>query len=222
MVIKHCSFEHKGGWYHYRVHQKKCGLLNVNGYKDLNLFLDNTFKTCPHDLFFYGPRSSLLRFDLKNLDLRQIIGHEVSSLAGAGLKLNNNRFKTAHSKVQVFMLENDANTIAIEVPIWLFPNELEGYSQIFNTKDALTGHIDILRVEGDRIWVWDYKPNAHREKYASTQVYFYALMLSKRTNINLSRFRCGYFDRNHSYIFNPDSCEIGKNKRVLKFFRKGL
>ncbi|MBU4503046.1 MAG: PD-(D/E)XK nuclease family protein [Nanoarchaeota archaeon] len=76
----------------------------------------------------------------------------------------------------------------------------------------MTGHIDILRIEDEKIWVWDYKPNAHKEKYASTQTYFYALMLSKRTGIPLDDFRCGYFDQNHAFAFKPEEKIISNIK----------
>lgn len=220
MVIKHCSFDHKGGWYHYRIHQPKIDLLENNGYKSLKTYLHRLFDDCPSYPFFSGPRSSALKFNLKGLDLRQIQGHEVSGLASFGLDINKNRFKTNHSRVQVFMLERDNKTLAVEVPIWLHPDELDGYSKIFKSSEPLTGHIDVLRLEGDKLWVWDYKPNAHKEKYAATQVYFYALMLAKRTNINLGSFRCGYFDNNRAYIFDPNRCLIHKNKGLRSFLEK--
>jgi len=102
------------------------------------------------------------------------------------------------------MLENDGTTLAMEIPIWLMPNELAGYKTLFKSEEILTGHIDILRVEDGKIWIWDYKPNANKEKYATTQTFFYALMLSKRTGIDLDKFRCGYFDQNFSYVYKPE------------------
>ena len=134
----------------------------------------------------------------------QIIGHEVNDLCGMGLKINKNKYKTNHLKVQSFMLENDDKTVAVEIPLWVEKDELKNFQGIFNSNEPLTGHIDILRVENENIWVWDYKPNAFEEKYAATQVFLYALMLSKRTNIPLSRFRCGYFDETYAFIFKPE------------------
>lgn len=108
----------------------------------------------------------------------------------------------------MFMLENDANTIAMEIPLWLHEHELEEYEKIFSCKTPLTGHIDLVRIENGKIWIWDYKPNAHLEKYAATQTYFYAYMLSKRTGIPLSEFRCGYFDAVNTYVFDPNVCKV--------------
>jgi len=92
----------------------------------------------------------------------------------------------------------------VEVPIWIKKDELNNFNGIFDSDEPLTGHIDILRIEDGKIWVWDYKPKAFDEKYAATQVFFYSLMLSKRSGIPLSRFRCGYFDERYAFIFKPE------------------
>lgn len=200
MVIKHQSFKH-GWFYHYRVHLLKTQELCIKGLEPLKDYLNSLFNNCPDDYFNIGPRSSELKFNL-NFNIKKITNHEVCSLADIGLNLD--EYKTAHSKVQIFMLQNDNKTLAVEVPLWLLPNELEFAKQHLNYNQPLTGHIDALRIEDSKIWIWDFKPNAHKEKYASTQVYFYALMLSKRTNIPLDNFMCGYFDEKLAYIFKPE------------------
>ncbi|MBS3162655.1 PD-(D/E)XK nuclease family protein [Candidatus Woesearchaeota archaeon] len=216
MVIKKVSFKH-GWWYFYRIHEPKTDQLTKQ-FPELKYFLYDVFNNCPHDYFAVDPRSSKLHFNLSNLNLKPIQNHEVNILAKNGLETNANRFTTAHPKVQMFMLEEDSSTIAIEVPLWLHANELSGYEKIFNSKNPLTGHIDALRVEDDKIWIWDYKPNAHKEKHASTQTFFYAYMLSKRTQIPLENFRCGYFDSNNTYVFNPEKCKVPKvlQEKLLK------
>ena len=59
--------------------------------------------------------------------------------------------------------------------------------------------------------------NAINEKYASTQVLFYALMLSKRTGIPLEYFRCGYFDNLNCYLFKPEDCSLPQLKSIQEF-----
>jgi len=206
MVIKQTSFKH-GWWYFYRVHLTKTKDL-TQPFPALNEFLLKVFDDCPHDHFEVEPRSSKLRFPLSSLNLQHISQHELTELTKLGLEHNATRYKSNHSKVQLFMLENDQNTIAIEVPLWLHPEELKNYEQLFNCKTPLTGHIDALRIEDDKIWIWDYKPNARKEKYAATQVYFYAYMLSQRTNIPFENFRCGYFDNINTYVFDPNHCNL--------------
>lgn len=207
-MIKRVAFKH-GWYYHYRVHNVKSETLLNNGLASLKQFLEDVFDNCPNDYFKSGPRGSSLKFKLPNLNIKCITGHEISALAELGLKENAERFKSNHSKVQMFMLENDTNTIAMEVPIWLEATEIDGYDKMFNSNEPLTGHIDVLRVNDGKVWVWDYKPNAHKEKYADTQTYFYALMLSKRTGLPLEMFRCGYFDKNYAFVFKPE--EVSKN-----------
>src|SRR3989339_1649221 len=216
MVIKKVSFKH-GWWYFYRVHEPKTKQLTKQ-FPELKTFLYDVFENCPHDYFSLEPRSSKLTFNLNNLNIQPVLNHEVNILAKNGLENNAKRFTTAHPKVQMFMLEEDSNTIAIEVPLWLQPTELDHYENIFNSKNPLTGHIDALRIEDDKIWIWDYKPNAHLEKYASTQTFFYAYMLSKRTQIPLENFRCGYFDSKNTYVFNPEICKVPKiiQQKLLK------
>ncbi|MBS3167062.1 PD-(D/E)XK nuclease family protein [Candidatus Woesearchaeota archaeon] len=216
MVISHTALDHKGGRYFYRLHNLKIANLCQN-YPKLKDYLYDMLKNCPNNYFNEGPRSSTLKFNLENLNQKYISNHETGSLTKFGLEENAKRYKTSHSKVQVFMLENDFKTIAVEIPIWLSPTELECYQELFNSEKPLTGHIDLLRIEDDKIWVFDYKPNAEKEKFASTQIYFYALMLSKRTGIPLENFRCAYFDQNHCYAFKPEDISLKQPIKITEF-----
>ncbi|MBI2663509.1 PD-(D/E)XK nuclease family protein [Candidatus Woesearchaeota archaeon] len=215
MVIKQTSLNHKGGFYFYRIHSEKLNHL-CNGFGKLNDFLFNMFENCPDEYFNSGPRSSMLRFKL-DFDTKVVQGHEICDLASHGLLQNKDRYNSNHIKVQSFLIENDSKTIAVEVPIWMYNNEVDYYTDLFKTIQPLTGHIDILRMENDKIWIWDYKPNSHNEEFASTQIYFYALMLSKRTGIDIEKFRCGYFDENYAYMFKPSNNILLKNKRIKEF-----
>ena len=200
MGIRHTSLNH-GWFYHYRIHMPKTEKLCNNGLSSLQVFMEKMLTTCPDHYFQSGPRGSALRFDIETKKVR-IDGHEVCRLAELGLK--HGRYKTAHSNVEVYMLENDLKTIGVELPIWLLPHEMELYRKFFDCEEPLTGHIDILRIEEDSIWIWDYKPNAEKEKHAGCQLLFYAIMLSKRTGIPIERFRCGYFDENSAFLFKPE------------------
>ena len=216
-MIRQIGFDHKGGWYHYRIHTLKLSELCKDRLFSLRQFLEEMFKDCPHEYFQLGPRSSALKFKLDSLDLKHVKNHDLCGWTLHGLEKNGERYKTAHSKVQVFMLENDSKTVAVEVPLWLESEEVEFYQSLFKTSEPLTGHIDLLRIEGDQVWVLDYKPNARREKFAATQTYFYALMLSKRTKIPLEKFRCGYFDSDDCYLFRPSECALPKFKTMADF-----
>lgn len=88
------------------------------------------------------------------------------------------------------MLVNDSATVAVEVPGYLHPHEAPD----LQLTGALTGHIDVLQIRGNKVWILDYKPEAKREKRAKYQIYLYARALSVRTGIPLSRFALAYFD----------------------------
>jgi hypothetical protein len=210
-MIKHTSLSH-GWFYHYRMHVPKTARLCCNGFSSLGAFMEKMLEACPDHYFTSGPRSSALRFDVNTQHIR-VDGHEVSKLAELGLR--HGSYRTAHSNVEVYMLERDTNTIAVEVPIWLLPGELEMYHSLFDCEEPLSGHIDILRVEDDLIWIWDYKPNAEKEKYANCQLLFYALMMSKRTGIPLEKFRCGYFDDKTAFVFKPQMEQLPISCKAL-------
>jgi hypothetical protein len=204
-MILSSSMSHGGGGnYHFRIHKQKVDSLCESKFKNLIDYLVSVRTDCPKEYFLEGPRSSSLKFKVP-AEIKEIT-HEVSSLARMGL--DSDYYDNAHMNVQMFMLSFDNKTLAIEVPLWLTKNELACFKDIFKSDLALSGHIDLIRLENDKIWIWDYKPNARKEKYASTQTYFYALMLSKRTSLDMSNFMCGYFDDMNVYIFDPSTIKI--------------
>ena len=199
-MIKQSYLQHPGGLYFYRVHNIK--LNRLSSHTRLKSYLNDMFTKCPNEYFNGGPRSSMLRFRLDGLDVKSVSGHEVNALASNALKHNGE--DSNHAKVESHMLENDDNTVAVEVPLWLQPDEIDNFKELFKENRPLTGHVDVLRIEDKNIWIWDYKPNASRERFAATQIFFYALMMSKRTGINLENFRCGYFDERQAFMYKPE------------------
>lgn len=197
-MIQHAAFNH-GLWYHYRVHTPRTQTL-LTDFPDLHQFLSSMFQDCPHQKFLSGPRSSKLRIEVPVVKT-EIRGHEICSYAASSLLFSTER--TPHTKVELGLLAADAKTICVEVPLWLDCHELDDYEHLFASQEALTGHVDILRVENGKVWIWDFKPNAHKEKWATTQLNCYATMLSKRTGLALSSIMCGYFDEKTSYVFAP-------------------
>ena len=197
-MIVHKSFKH-GWFYHYRLHKLNSENLCNPQFFELDKYLNSLFENCP-DKHFNKIRSSSMKFPL-DFEMKKTKNHEVSSLAQEGVV---NGTKSAHTNVQLHMLNYDPKTIAVEVPLWIESHENMHHERIFNTNEPLSGHIDVLRIEDDKIWVWDFKPGAHLEKFAVTQTFFYSLMLSKRTGIPLNDFRCGYFDDELAFMFKPE------------------
>ncbi|RLG14906.1 MAG: hypothetical protein DRN71_02505 [Candidatus Nanohalarchaeota archaeon] len=198
--IVQTSFKH-GWFYHYRINVAHMENTCNNGFSQLKSYLHRVFETCPDEKFITGPRSSALKFPV-SIQLTEDNENILCQQTVTALETMD-RFKTAHSKVEVYMLENDHDTISVETPIWLDPCEHPRFSNIFNEDGALSGHIDVLKILNNKIQILDYKPKAVKEKYATTQTYFYALMLSIRSGIPLDKFHCGYFDENNCYFFDP-------------------
>ncbi len=197
-VILRTGLKH-GWWYHYRLHEEKTARLCDPGFASLAAYLRAMTTSCPDEKFLFGPRSSALRFPV-GFEARHAPGHEVC--AYARLAQANGRGRSPHTEVQCLMLAQDAKSIATEVPLWLDEEE-HALMRRFAEPGPLSGHIDVLRVENEKIAIWDYKPKAAKEKHAATQVYAYAVMLSRRTGIPLDAFRCGWFDETDAYLFAP-------------------
>jgi hypothetical protein len=115
--------------------------------------------------------------------------------------------KKRHDAIERFMLLNDSATIAVEVPIYLTPEDFaifraQGFTFPFGNK-PITGHIDLLQVRSGYVRILDYKPNAKAEKHMVTQLTIYALALSRRTGIPVKSFSCAWFDKNNYFEFFP-------------------
>ena len=197
--------------YTFKYHTLK---LNIAGksFPNLKNYLQNIPKKCPDEVFQSGPRCSELRIDIKP---RKITKHnnapKLAELAIILAKTNRER----HEKVEDFMLINDSATIAVEVPVYLYPDEMprpsgrgasDGktiaplFQEVGPISEPLSGHIDLIQVRFNRIHVLDYKPDARKtDRKAAEQVFLYALALSKRTNIPLNKFTCAYFDEKNYY-----------------------
>jgi hypothetical protein len=199
----HC-FSHKPFFYRYRIVTSK----TRNVPENLSSYLELLFTDCPNHLFQKSNfRSSARASDEYDFEFQLIHSqsHELIDLAVESLSFG--EYKSRHENLQKFLLLNDPLTVASEVPLWLEPDELEDYSEIFHSNDVLTGHVDILRYEKDgRLGVWDYKPRARDDSDAKIQVFLYALMLSIRTGTCLKNVTCGYFDE--SDIFHFDPCDV--------------
>lgn len=106
------------------------------------------------------------------------------------------------------MLTVDSVTVAVEVPLFLNPEDLKhmteqlGFAIPLDPDQTLTGHIDILQIRNGKIHIVDYKPGAKREK-PIVQLMVYALALSCRTGLRLFDFVCSWFDEHHYHEFCP-------------------
>ena len=115
--------------------------------------------------------------------------------------------KKRHETLQRFMLLNDSATIAVEVPIYLTPEDFtyfqsRGFTFPFGTQ-PITGHIDFLQLRSGYLHILDYKPNAAKETHAVTQLTIYAMALSRRTGLPVKGFKCAWFDERDYFECYP-------------------
>ena len=112
-----------------------------------------------------------------------------------------------HKIIERFMVINDMATIACEIPVWYWDK---------NINNGVTGHIDILQVRNNLVYILDYKPNACKDKNALNQLYNYAVALSFRARVQLSKIRCAWFDEDTYYEYNPSEASMRFLKKKLE------
>lgn len=171
-------------------------------------FLIEMAENCPHHLFQSDARASQGKaaFDLDSVEIRAKRNHacRVANLVLQAVTHNKRR----HDELQRFMLSTDSVTIAVEVPIFLYPDDIEaikatpGFHVPLPSDQTLTGHIDFLQIRNNAIHILDYKPKARLER-PIPQLMTYALALSRRTGIRLFDFVCAWFDEHDYYEFYP-------------------
>jgi transposase-like protein len=187
-VIQSRTFSHRQE-YKFKFHRLKANILCKQQFPQIRRYLWHIAEHCPNKLFQDGgARCSDGNLPELSLCLVRKDTNAVP-LARLGLVLAKNR-RGRHEAIQRFMLANDSATIAVEVPVYLYPDEASD----LKLAEVLTGHIDVLQVRYGRVWILDYKPEAKRETRAKFQLYLYARALSARTRIPLSRFGLAYFD----------------------------
>jgi hypothetical protein len=204
--IRTHSFAHSPAYYRYRLALARTDHLPG----PMAEFLHALFTNCPNHLFG-GTHCRASRVARSGLGIEiapmRVKDHDIIVLAERSRRFD--EVSSRHENLQKFFLDHDPNTIACEVPVWAEAWEFEDYPRLLGTREALTGHIDVLRREGDGLLgVWDYKPRAAAERSAHLQVFLYALMLALRTGLPVSAFLCGYFDEHDAYLFRPSRAEL--------------
>lgn len=198
--------------YEYRIHQAKLDrIVHTPRHRKLGpmgQYLVEMADTCPHHLFQTDACASQGKapFDLDSVEIRSM-RNNACRLANLVLQtvIHNRR---RHDELQRFMLIVDSVSVAVEVPIYLTPEDIKhqreklGFNIPLNPEETLTGHIDILQIRNGKIHIVDYKPGARLEK-PIVQLMVYALALSRCTGLRLYDFVCSWFDEHHYYEFYP-------------------
>ena len=119
-----------------------------------------------------------------------------------------------HEFVLNKILAEDSNSIGMEIPIWMW-----------HVDHYLTGHIDLILVVDDIIYVCDYKPEetpsieTKRLSYSFMrsipQVASYALVLKKL--FGLEKILCITFNKKGAWIYEPKTTLARLNTFIKKY-----
>jgi len=187
-VIKERVFQHHQE-YAFKMHHLKINVLSKR-FPGVKNYLWWVYNRCPNYFFTDNLRCS--DFVVPNLYLKRVRMRDNNAVALAKLALLlSKKKKDRHPVIQNFMLVNDTATVAVEVPVYLQVNEIPQ----LKIDRPISGHIDILQIRWDKVWILDYKPEAKYNRVNSAhQVFLYALALSRRTGIPMSNIGLAYFD----------------------------
>ena len=130
--------------YSFAYHRPKLALLRNDPHQrrfaPLADFLERVPDICPHDLFQDGSRASQFpNFVARN----QLVVAEKENVATRTAALviptiGDNRLR--HEALQRFMLVNDCVTLAVEIPIWLMPGDIDALEVEHDIKLLPEGH----------------------------------------------------------------------------------
>ena len=211
-LVKSKKLQHRQV-YNFKIHTLKLNIA-AKKFPTLRKYLYAVYNRCPDDLFTQENRCSTFTsekvFDSLSRErplLTKVKGNNAMKLAELALVLAKRNVER-HEAVQDVMLINDTATVAVEVPVYLSAHELKAYGMDSGT--PITGHIDVVQVRWDKIYILDYKPELRADAKTVSQLYMYGLALSKRTGIPLERFRCAFFNDRSYYEFDP--CDILNRK----------
>lgn len=182
-------FHHHNINYTLKYHKYKLNRTKFKELRDYILSLDSWISK----YFKHNLRCSKINLHIKPQKITQSknIATKLTKLVLTISKSN----KSRHNLIEKYLLINDNATIAVEVPVFYFDKRL----------GKINGHIDILQLKNNLIYILDYKPEANKQNIqkVTSQLTIYALALSFRTKIPLRKFRCAWFDENNYYEFKP-------------------
>ena len=193
-------FEHENLDYHFMYHKYKLNALTKGNFQGLTNYITSFKSGCPDVFFEAGERCSKPIFEVQVKTARQVnLACKMAEFAINASRKNLER----HKLVEKFMLINDKATIACEVPVWYWDKKIDA---------GITGHIDMIQVRNNLVYMLDYKPNASKDKKAASQLYHYASALSYRAKVPLDKIRCGWFDEESYYEYAPYDANVKPGK----------
>jgi hypothetical protein len=194
-VVVSRTFDHRQE-YRFAFHRLKTNMFCKTKFPGMRKYLWDIADHCPPNLLTNEVNDRCSEAKLASVKLAVVRQPDNNAvlLARLGLMLAE-RATERHQAVQRFMLVNDTATIAVEIPVYLYPHEAPD----LGLTAPLTGHIDLLQVRYDHLCILDYKPDARHETNAKYQTYLYARALSVRTGIPFEKIHWAYFDDKDYY-----------------------
>ncbi|MBA4173803.1 MAG: hypothetical protein C0511_14415 [Hyphomicrobium sp.] len=204
-----------GQVYGFKYHRAKTALIlsrlrQTHPIRPLQEYLEAVPRTCPHALFRDNrarASSTKGKFNLDGVLIKPRPDPAVQAARFALQAVADNRQR--HETLQAFMLANDCDTVAVEVPVYLTAADLDDMRSALRQLpftlgrgETITGHIDIVQLRFGLIHILDYKPGAKRIKPIE-QLTLYALALSRLTGIDIYHFKCAWFDDEDYFDFYP-------------------
>lgn len=191
-IIVNKAFEHNDLTYNFKYHRPKLDLSSIL-FPSLADYIKRFEHGCPKFFEFIENRCSQQKIEITIKKEEKY--EQACKLADLALKACS-RNTERHKIVEDFILVNDAYTVAVEVPVWLWEK---------NLNIGISGHIDLLQIKNNKIYIMDFKPEARREneQKVASQLHFYASGLSFRTKLSLDKFVCAWFDDKNYYEFYP-------------------
>lgn len=198
------KFEHENLDYEFMYHKYKLEILVQEQFPGLAKYITRFESGCPDVFFEVGERCSQPKFKVQ-VEAKKKMNLACKMTAFAVQAARHNRER--HTVVEQFMIINDRATVACEVPVWYWDKKID---------NGVTGHVDILQVRNNLVYILDYKPDAAKDKKAAGQLYQYALALSFRTKIPLHSIRCAWFDEKSYYEYSPTEANATLIKKKEK------
>ena len=126
--------------------------------------------------------------ELAGLNYKQAESEVINICRESGFLGKGNKM---HPITQNHFMNTDDKSVAIEIPVW-------------NEEAQRTGFIDLIRYVDGILWILDFKPNAHKERWQKvmSQLFWYKYMLCKQLDIPHDKVRCAYFDNLNFYELN--------------------
>ena len=203
------NFQHQQ-IYPFTYHHLK---LNIHSKQrpELRRYINWMERSLDRKMFLSGPRCSSTDIAHRvKARKKENIATELTRLALGSEPKSSKR--SPHEIVQDFFLINDSSTVATELPVFIHPQELSSsYSQNSNSAnpsevdlevdEPITGHIDIVQIRYDTLYILDYKPNLNRPENHASQLLLYKTALQKRTSIPENKIKMGVFNEYGYYEF---------------------